>query len=544
VSFVSTAASTAVVPLEDLGADLALMARLVQSQLMSATTAFFRKDVALARTVIGKDDQVDNLLGFIEEKCFERIAGEPAGSPRSRRLRGVFRVALDLEKLGDYAVNVAEQAVYLSRLTPRPIPFDLASPVRVALEALDEVITAFRRGSAAKAKDACRCEAELDRQYREALAETFRRLRQPERDPAFLITNLFVAKFLERIGDSILNIGETTLFILTGERLKLHQYLHLEALVGAVAPDSGAAATVDVRQIWGGISGARVGRIDVGPGRRLIWKEGDRQKIEAEIQQMQEWNRLVPGLVPAVEGQTGDEGRESFVGRFLDGAPLRDIYLTGRWEDKLRATTRLLETLRHVWLVTREKTTPAIDYVQQIRERLPDLYAMHPRLAGLRGGRTRVFGISHRSLDELLGSVAALERQLAPPVSVRLHGDFNTNNIVYDTTTDRVHFIDVHRSGAGDYVQDVGVLLVSNLRQPLHDARIERELARLNRVVEEFATEFARQVGDPHFRVRLMLSEARSYITSARLVTDLDFARDIYLQGVRLLERIITAAAA
>jgi len=84
-----------------------------------------------------------------------------------------------------------------------------------------------------------------------------------------------VAKFLERIGDSILNIGETTLFILTGERLKLHQYLHLEQLVGPVAATPGQTATVDVRQIWGGVSGARVGRIDVGAGRRLIWKEGE-----------------------------------------------------------------------------------------------------------------------------------------------------------------------------------------------------------------------------------------------------------------------------
>src|SRR5882672_9730116 len=87
--------------LEDLGADLVLMARLVQSQLVSAMTAFFQKDVVLAQRVTGKDDQVDNLLGFIEEKCFERIAGEPAGSPRSLRLRGVFRVAVNLEKLGD-----------------------------------------------------------------------------------------------------------------------------------------------------------------------------------------------------------------------------------------------------------------------------------------------------------------------------------------------------------------------------------------------------------------------------------------------------------
>jgi phosphate uptake regulator len=56
-------------------------------------------------------------------------------------------------------------------------------------------------------------------------------LSRPGQDPAFVLTHLFVSKFLERIGDSILNIGETTLFILSGERLKLHQYLHLEEMV-------------------------------------------------------------------------------------------------------------------------------------------------------------------------------------------------------------------------------------------------------------------------------------------------------------------------
>lgn len=533
-----------VILLEDLGADLAMMARLVQSQLMSAMTAFFRKDVTLAQKVTEKDDQVDNLLGFIEEKCFERIAGEPAGSPRSRRLRGVFRVALNLEKLGDYAVNVAEQAVHLSRLPARPIPFDLAGPARTALGALDEVITAFRRASVEKAKDACRCETELDRQYREALAETFRRLQQPDQDPAFLITNLFVAKFLERIGDSILNIGETTLFILTGERLKLHQYLHLEQLVGPVAPGPGQETTVDVRQIWGGISGARVGRVDVGPGRRLIWKEGDRRKIEAEIRQMEEWNRVAPGLVPDVEGRVEADGRESFLGQFLDGASLRDIYLTRSWDEKLGATRRVLEALREVWLATMVKEAPVVDYVQQIRDRLPDLYAMHPRLAGLRGGHTTVFGIDHRSLDELLAAVAGLEALLAPPISVRLHGDFNTNNIVLDAAAGRVHFIDVHRSGAGDCAQDIGVLLVSNLRHPIQDTRIRAELARLNRLIEGFAAEFARLVDDEHFDARLRLSMARSFITSGRLVTDPDFAREIYLKGVRLLERVAAVPAA
>jgi phosphate uptake regulator len=529
--------------LEDLGADLVLMAHLVQSQLVSAMTAFFQKDVALAQRVTGKDDQVDNLLGFIEEKCFERIAGEPAGSPRSLRLRGVFRVAVNLEKLGDFAVNIAEQAVHVSRLPARPIPFDLAGPARIALAALDEVITAFREASAEKAKGACRCETELDAQYRQALTEAFRRLGQPGQDPAFIVTNLFVAKFLERIGDSILNIGETTLFILTGERLKLHQYLHLERLVGRVAAPPGERAA-DVHQIWGGISGAKVGRVDVGEGRRLLWKEGERGKIEPEVREMETWNRVLPGLAPHVEALVEQDGRESYVGRYLDGRLLRDVYLTGSWDEKLHVTRRLMETLREVWLATLVKEAPQIDYVRQIRERLPDLYALHPELASLRGRGVRVFGIVHRSIEDLLEAMAAVEPGLAPPVSVRLHGDFNTNNVVFDAATDRVHFIDVHRSGSGDYVQDVGVFLVSNLRHPIQDAGLRAGMVRINRQFRGFAAEFGRLTGDVHFESRLMLSRARSFITSGRLVTDPDFARDIYLHGVRLLERVAVAVRA
>src|SRR4030095_3328139 len=209
------------------------------------------------------------------------------------------RVALNLEKLGDYAVNIAEQAVHVSRLKARPIPVAFVGPARVALAALDEVITAFTDASADKAKHACRCEVELDRQYRDALQEAFRRLAQPPPDPAFVITNLFVAKFLERIGDSILNIGETTLFILTGERLKLHQYLHPQHVAGAVVP--AAEGALDFRQIWGGISGARVGRVAVGASEPLIWKEGDERKIDEEIREMDAWNRIIQGPVPAGE---------------------------------------------------------------------------------------------------------------------------------------------------------------------------------------------------------------------------------------------------
>ena len=44
-----------------------------------------------------------------------------------------------------------------------------------------------------------------------------------------------------------------------------------------------------------------MGRLSVAPGRPLIWKEGAVRKIDEEIREMEEWNRLVPGLVPDVK---------------------------------------------------------------------------------------------------------------------------------------------------------------------------------------------------------------------------------------------------
>ena len=527
--------------LEDLGPDLAIMARTVQSQLTAAMTAFFQSDRGLAQQVVSKDDQVDNLLNLIEDKCFARIAGEDPESLRSRRLRGVFRVALNLEKLGDYAVNIAEQAMHVATFERRPRPFDLAGPSRTALAALDEVITSFTDSSAEKAKHACRCEAELDRQYREALAETFRRIVRPGQDPGFVITHLFVAKFLERIGDSILNIGETTLFILTGERLKLHQYLHLEELIGDGT--STAGDDVQIEQLWGGISGALVSRVSVGHDEPLIWKEGAEVKIEEEVQAMDEWNRLVPGLVPDVKARLHRDGRQSFLGRYVEGTLLRDIYLGSPWEHKIKVTRRLLETVRDVWTASTTREQPTIDYIGQIRKRLPDLYAIHPTLETLREEAASIFGIDHPSLSELLDRAEELQEGLAPPISVRIHGDFNTNNVFYDEKTDRIHLIDVHRSGPGDYLQDIGVLLVSNVRNPLTEDRLYDEMRRLNQVIADFAAEFARMVGDEHFERRLVLSRARSLITSGRLVADSAFARSIFLQGVHWLERVTGAAA-
>ena len=103
---------------EDLGQDLAMMARLVQSQLTCGMTAFFQRDPRLAEQVTQKDDQVDNLLGLIEVKCFERIAETPPDAVRSRQLRlAIYQPPLSVASVTQVAALILQAAFSPTRTT-------------------------------------------------------------------------------------------------------------------------------------------------------------------------------------------------------------------------------------------------------------------------------------------------------------------------------------------------------------------------------------------------------------------------------------------
>jgi hypothetical protein len=79
--------------LEDLGQDVVGMARLVQSQLSAALSAFFGRDVGLAHKVSEKDDQVDNLFGLspVSPGRSRIVPGPvPPRHPSARYLSGVL----------------------------------------------------------------------------------------------------------------------------------------------------------------------------------------------------------------------------------------------------------------------------------------------------------------------------------------------------------------------------------------------------------------------------------------------------------------------
>jgi len=113
-----------------------------------------------------------------------------------------------------------------------------------------------------------------------------------------------------------------------------------------------------------------------------------------------------------------------------------------------------------------------------------------------------------------------------------------TNNIVYNQSKERIHFVDLSRSEMADYVQDGSVFLVSNFRIPVFEEKLRD---RLNGVIEiffEFLKNFSQAQGDETFDARMALGLARSFYTSTRFEMNPEFAKEMYLRAVFLLEKV------
>lgn len=512
------------------------MGRLVVDQLERALLSFHALDAGMADEVIERDDVIDNLNFSLEERSFD-LAAVPGLSPEDRRMaRAGVKIALNLERIGDTGTHIAKRVRLVIRDQAKPVDFAFPELEDAALRAVREVLDAVAEQDLERARQACLRESEFDARYVAYIGEVRRRMQAYPSEVPYLLHCLAVMKYLEKVADYVLNIGEQAIFLSTGRRLKFSQYQQLGQLVPEAEPGD-----VEFHPYWDGLSGAVVAQVRR-HGAPAIYKEGSRRKIEAEAQKLEAWENIPGHLTPRMFGSTTVGDREALLREFVDSPLLSELYLSAEpRERKLDATRRLLDAVHVVWRYTLVPERPRIEYVEQIRRRLPEVFALHPQFRpivdeGIPAGSHAI------PTEELLIRAEALEPDLAPPLSVWLHGDFNANNVLYHAPTGQVKFIDVHRSRLGDYLQDIGVFLLSMERRPDASPGLREDFAAINELIESFARRFAAEHGDAAFQRRLDLSLSRSYITSSRVVADTAHAERLLRRGLCLLSLAVGPA--
>ncbi len=490
------------------------------------------------KAIADSDDYIDSLKSMIENDCFAYLANEKVRDERVvDALRALSVITSNLERLADFSVNIARQSQRLggARTLSR---FGYRAYFELVLEGVGLIDSALLNRDSAQALQICHIENALDRLYGADLEQIMESLRTG-REVENHITVLFILHYLERMGDALQNIGEAIIFAVLGERLKIEQYRVLEDAIDGGVTNGGTLDEVELDGIWGTRSGVRIGTVqdsdEASASQKVLFKEGNPEKLQAEKDSLHRWEQIVPGLAPRVVEYEQQGQDAALLLQYLDGVTFQELVVNAQPEVVERALSRICATLQHVWGLTRVPAPVSGKYLGQLMSRMDDVYRVHP---DLRRGAVRIGELVAPPLSDLLDFARRVDVELAAPFAVYIHGDFNLDNIIYNRAADSLHFVDVHRSREMDYVQDVSVFLVSGFRLPVFVPRVRRTLEYVAQRFLRFARSYADEQGDRIFEARLALGLTRSLITSTRFELNRAFARAMYARAEYLLRRL------
>jgi phosphate transport system protein len=196
--------------------ELLRMGAMAAAQLQAALDVVDRRDDRAAQRVIDNDVAIDQL----EHETSQDAMKLSLRGPLARDLRQVLaslRIASDIERIGDYAANVAKRSIALNAAPPLPHTLGLRALGTLALRQLEEVLVAYRDSDAGAAQRVRAADAELDAQFTGLFRELLTYMMEDARNITPCTHLLFMAKNIERIGDHATNIAENVWFLVHGE---------------------------------------------------------------------------------------------------------------------------------------------------------------------------------------------------------------------------------------------------------------------------------------------------------------------------------------
>ncbi len=208
--------------LSELKVKLLNMSGDAQAALATAVEGLLQRDGDRAKRVIAGDREIDAQEIEVEETVIRLLATQQPMARDLRLLTAAMKIANDLERVGDHAVNIAQSAERLldaRPITPEP---ELVEMARQARTMLADALDAFVRGDAQAGRAICRRDDSVD-----ALHQSMFRilLTHMMEDPHIIGTAMelfLVSRNLERVADLATNIAEDVVFLVEGKTIKHH----------------------------------------------------------------------------------------------------------------------------------------------------------------------------------------------------------------------------------------------------------------------------------------------------------------------------------
>jgi phosphate transport system protein len=195
------------------------MGGMVERQVALASVAVLERDAEAATTAVESDQQVDALEREVEQFVIRLLALRQPMAQDLRHIVAALKITGELERIGDYAKNVAKRSIVLDQFNMSPTLTGLAHMSRLVQENLKAIIDAFGENDAEKAAEVWRSDEAIDDIYNALFRELITYMMEDPRNITPCTHLLFIAKNLERIGDHATNIAEMVYYAVQGEPL-------------------------------------------------------------------------------------------------------------------------------------------------------------------------------------------------------------------------------------------------------------------------------------------------------------------------------------
>jgi phosphate transport system protein len=207
--------------LNSLQDNLVRLSEMVCQAIADAIAALKTRDLDLARQIIAHDRALNAVRFEVDEACLGMLATQQPAAIDLRRIIGAMNVVLDLERMGDHAVNVAKIVIRIGDEPPLKPLIDIPYMASQCCDMLRRSLTAYAERDVEEARAIIESDERVDQLYDQVFRELLTYMLEDDGTIKRAMHLLFVAHNLERIADRVTNICERVLYLKTGEMKEL-----------------------------------------------------------------------------------------------------------------------------------------------------------------------------------------------------------------------------------------------------------------------------------------------------------------------------------
>ncbi|MFT3914059.1 MAG: phosphate signaling complex protein PhoU [Anaeromyxobacteraceae bacterium] len=202
--------------LRDLREKLLEMGGLVEAALSSAVRAITERNVELAERVKARDREINRMEVAVDQACRRILALRQPAASDLRFITTALKIVVDLERMGDLAVNIGERAVDLAQAPPLAPQHELQKLADLSEAQLKRALDAFVAGDVSKAEEVMKGDQLLDALYLKIFNELIQHMMEDSKNIRRATALMFAAKHLERFGDHATNLAEMVVYMVRG----------------------------------------------------------------------------------------------------------------------------------------------------------------------------------------------------------------------------------------------------------------------------------------------------------------------------------------